>query len=216
MCLSSSQLTNSCLCGVQVEFSSLDFLLHTKALLSTISYLKSCMPPELATTRNPDSRKEVEKTRQGHTGECKLSTGVTVFCVWSLFDLCFSSVQCLKESNMVAYSASSFLLCWVLSMLRCVMITLASLTLESKVRHIVQHTQEELTEMLTWILMSSHGSCYPAGIDASVLVQAKETEVSARLRNIMVTDVSPSTIHKKVGPTKPLIVTDVQRLITVF
>uniref|UniRef100_A0A3B3RA21 Vacuolar protein sorting 13 homolog C n=1 Tax=Paramormyrops kingsleyae TaxID=1676925 RepID=A0A3B3RA21_9TELE len=35
------------------------------------------------------------------------------------------------------------------------------------------------------------------GIDASVLVQAKETEVFARLRNIVVTDVDPKTIHKK-------------------
>uniref|UniRef100_A0A4W6CPA1 Vacuolar protein sorting 13 homolog C n=1 Tax=Lates calcarifer TaxID=8187 RepID=A0A4W6CPA1_LATCA len=35
------------------------------------------------------------------------------------------------------------------------------------------------------------------GIDASVLVQAKETEVFARLRDIVVTDVNPRTIHRK-------------------
>lgn len=40
---------------------------------------------------------------------------------------------------------------------------------------------------------------HPAGIDASVLVQAKETEVFARLRDILVTDVSPKTVHRKVG-----------------
>lgn len=38
----------------------------------------------------------------------------------------------------------------------------------------------------------------------SVLVQAKETEVFARLRDILVTDVDPRTIHKKVENTKTL------------
>lgn len=38
----------------------------------------------------------------------------------------------------------------------------------------------------------------PAGIDASVLVQAKQTEVFARLRDIVVTDINPNTIHTKV------------------
>uniref|UniRef100_A0A673BWJ4 Vacuolar protein sorting 13 homolog C n=1 Tax=Sphaeramia orbicularis TaxID=375764 RepID=A0A673BWJ4_9TELE len=38
---------------------------------------------------------------------------------------------------------------------------------------------------------------YFAGIDASVLVQVKETEVFARLRDIVVTDVNPTTIHRK-------------------
>lgn len=36
------------------------------------------------------------------------------------------------------------------------------------------------------------------GIDASLVVQAKETEVFARLRNIVVIDVDTKTIHKKV------------------
>ena len=35
-------------------------------------------------------------------------------------------------------------------------------------------------------------------IDASVLVQAKQTVVFARLRDIVVMDVDPKTIHKKV------------------
>lgn len=38
----------------------------------------------------------------------------------------------------------------------------------------------------------------PAGIDASVLVQPKETEVFTRIRDIVVTDVDPKTIHRKV------------------
>ncbi|XP_076880007.1 intermembrane lipid transfer protein VPS13C isoform X2 [Brachyhypopomus gauderio] len=39
------------------------------------------------------------------------------------------------------------------------------------------------------------------GIDASVVVQAKETEVFARLRDIVVLDVDPTTIHKKAVST---------------
>lgn len=38
----------------------------------------------------------------------------------------------------------------------------------------------------------------PAGIDASVQVQAKETKVFARLRDIVVKDVSVGTVHKEV------------------
>lgn len=37
-----------------------------------------------------------------------------------------------------------------------------------------------------------------SGIDASVVVQAKETDVFARLRDIVVLNVDPKTIHKKV------------------
>lgn len=37
-----------------------------------------------------------------------------------------------------------------------------------------------------------------SGIDASVVVQAKETDVFARLRDIVVLDVDPKTVHKKV------------------
>lgn len=39
---------------------------------------------------------------------------------------------------------------------------------------------------------------FMSGIDASVVVQAKETDVFARLRDIVVLDVDPKTIHKKV------------------
>lgn len=64
-------LTALYLLVLQVEFSSLDFLLHTKALLSTINYLNSTVPPQLSATRNPDSKKQVEKPCQGRTGESK-------------------------------------------------------------------------------------------------------------------------------------------------
>lgn len=56
-------------CCLQVEFSSLDFLLHTKALLSTITYLSSIVPSQLGAARDTDSRKQVEKTGHGRIGE---------------------------------------------------------------------------------------------------------------------------------------------------
>lgn len=40
--------------------------------------------------------------------------------------------------------------------------------------------------------------CYSPGIDASLVIKAKETEVFARLRNVAVIDVDTKTIHKKV------------------
>ena len=56
----------------QVEFSSLDFLLHTKALLSTISYLNSAVP-QLSTGRDHDAKKQVEKAGAPPSGESQLS-----------------------------------------------------------------------------------------------------------------------------------------------
>lgn len=60
----------------QVEFSSLDFLLHTKALLSTITYLTGVLPPKLSTPRDQNTKQQVEKSGQGRPGECLL-TGVS-------------------------------------------------------------------------------------------------------------------------------------------
>lgn len=53
----------------QVEFSSLDFLLHTKALLSTINYLTNAVPPELSAAGDKDVKKQVEKTGKSRAGE---------------------------------------------------------------------------------------------------------------------------------------------------
>ena len=50
---------------------------------------------------------------------------------------------------------------------------------------------------LPWVSSSLYFG-WLLGIDVSVLVQAKETQVSARLRDIVVMDVDPKTIHKKV------------------
>lgn len=41
-----------------------------------------------------------------------------------------------------------------------------------------------------------------AGIDASVLVQLKEMEVFARLRDIVVMDANPKAIHKQVRDSR--------------
>uniref|UniRef100_A0A3Q2FDL5 Vacuolar protein sorting 13 homolog C n=1 Tax=Cyprinodon variegatus TaxID=28743 RepID=A0A3Q2FDL5_CYPVA len=49
---------------LKVELSSLDFLLHTKALLATISYLNSAVPQQFSATRDPDTKKLVQKTEQ--------------------------------------------------------------------------------------------------------------------------------------------------------
>lgn len=55
---------------LQVEFSSLDFLLHTKALLSTISFLNSALSPLLHAARDRDTAgKAVQKTRASRAGE---------------------------------------------------------------------------------------------------------------------------------------------------
>lgn len=47
----------------------MDFLLHTKALLSTITYLSSALPPRLTAARDKDVKKQVEKVVPGRTGE---------------------------------------------------------------------------------------------------------------------------------------------------
>ncbi|XP_070411206.1 intermembrane lipid transfer protein VPS13C isoform X2 [Nothobranchius furzeri] len=52
---------------LKVEFTSLDFLLHAKALLSTVSYLNSAMPPQLSAVRDSGSKKQMETTAQSQT-----------------------------------------------------------------------------------------------------------------------------------------------------
>ncbi|XP_027143245.1 vacuolar protein sorting-associated protein 13C isoform X3 [Larimichthys crocea] len=126
---------------LKVEFSSLDFLLHTKALLSTINYLSSIVPPELAAARDRDIKKQADKTRQSRTvfKEAK-DGGVFSFKLFAMLG-CFHMEVC-DDCHSIA---------------------------DIRVQ----------------------------GIDASVLVQAKETEMFARLRDIVVTDVNPQTVHRK-------------------
>uniref|UniRef100_A0A3B4TYL0 Vacuolar protein sorting 13 homolog C n=1 Tax=Seriola dumerili TaxID=41447 RepID=A0A3B4TYL0_SERDU len=125
---------------LKVELSSLDFLLHTKALLSTINYLSSALPSQLATMREQDAKKQVEKTGQGRTAKGARDGGIFSFKLFAMLG-CFHVEVCDD---------------------RC---SIADIRVQ--------------------------------GIDASVLVQAKETEVFARLRDIVVTDVNPRTVHRK-------------------
>ncbi|XP_046898786.1 vacuolar protein sorting-associated protein 13C isoform X4 [Hypomesus transpacificus] len=126
---------------LKVEFSSLDFLLHTKALLSTINYLNTAVPQDLTTTKEREAKTQVQKGRQGRT-VLKGSKDANVFNL-KLFAMlgCFRLEVCDDRRN------------------------IADIRVQ--------------------------------GIDASVLVQAKQTEVFARLRDIVVMDVDPKTIHKK-------------------
>ncbi|XP_041649214.1 vacuolar protein sorting-associated protein 13C isoform X2 [Cheilinus undulatus] len=127
---------------LKVEFSSLHFLLHTKALLSTINYLNTAMPSKPSTSRDQDAKKqEVEKIEQGRTvSKAAKDGGVFSFKLFAMLG-CFRVEVCDD---------------------RC---SIADIRIQ--------------------------------GIDASVLVQAKETEVFARLRDIVVTDVNPKTVHRK-------------------
>ncbi|KAM7405560.1 hypothetical protein PAMP_000001 [Pampus punctatissimus] len=126
---------------LKVEFSSLDFLLHTKALLSTINYLNNAVVPKLSTTHDPDAKKQVEKASKGRAA----SKGA-------------------KDGNVFSFKLFAMLGCF----------------------HV------EICDDCRSI-----ADIRVQGIDASVLVQVKQTEVFARLRDIIVTDVNPNTVHKK-------------------
>ncbi|XP_029354917.1 vacuolar protein sorting-associated protein 13C isoform X2 [Echeneis naucrates] len=127
---------------LKVEFSSLDLLLHTKALLSTINYLNSTLPPQLTMAQDQEDRKQVEKVDRGQTAaKGALDGRVFNFKLFAMLG-CFHVEVCDDCCS------------------------IADIRIQ--------------------------------GIDASVLVQAKEREVFARLRDIVVTDVNPRTTHKKV------------------
>ncbi|XP_040904460.1 vacuolar protein sorting-associated protein 13C isoform X1 [Toxotes jaculatrix] len=126
---------------LKVEFSSLDFLLHTKALLSTVSYLNSALPPQFTTARDRDTKKQVEKMGQSQTA----SKGA-------------------RDGDVFSFKLFAMLGCFHVE---------------------VCDDRRSIADIRV------------QGIDASVTVQAKETEVFARLRDIVVTDVNPRTIHRK-------------------
>ncbi|XP_068438571.1 intermembrane lipid transfer protein VPS13C isoform X2 [Clinocottus analis] len=126
---------------LKVEFSSLDFLLHTKALLSTINYLSSAVPPKLTAARDRDARKQVEGPGQGRT----VPKGA-------------------KDGGVFSFKLLAVLGCFHVE---------------------VCDDRRSIADVRV------------QGIDASVSVQAKETKVFARLRDIVVTDVDPRTVHRK-------------------
>ncbi|MED6232098.1 hypothetical protein ATANTOWER_021188, partial [Ataeniobius toweri] len=126
---------------LKVEFSSLDFLLHTKALLATISYLNSTVPAQFSATRDQETKKQVQKTEQGWTvSKGSKGGGIFSFKLFAMLD-CFHVEVCDDHCS------------------------IADIRVQ--------------------------------GINTSVFVRAKDTEVFARLRDIVVTDANPKTIHKK-------------------
>uniref|UniRef100_A0A673Z765 Vacuolar protein sorting 13 homolog C n=1 Tax=Salmo trutta TaxID=8032 RepID=A0A673Z765_SALTR len=127
--------------NLKVELSSLDFLLHTKALLSTINYLNTAVPQELTASKDREAKKQVETAGQGKT----VSKGA-------------------KYGNVFNFKLFA---------------QLGSFRVE------VCDDRRNIADIRI------------QGIDGSVLVQAKETAVFARLRDIVVLDVDPKTIHKK-------------------
>ncbi|MCJ8738024.1 hypothetical protein PDJAM_G00030860 [Pangasius djambal] len=126
---------------LKVEFSSLDFLLHTKALLSTINFLNRAVP-KFAASKERDIKKPADRV----TAEKTVSTGS-------------------KDSGAVSFK--------LFAMLGSFGVTICD-------------------------DRSSIADIQIQGIDASLVVQAKETEMFARLRNVVVIDVDTKTIHKKV------------------
>uniref|UniRef100_UPI003AAD81DF intermembrane lipid transfer protein VPS13C n=1 Tax=Centroberyx gerrardi TaxID=166262 RepID=UPI003AAD81DF len=126
---------------LKVEFSSLDFLLHTRALLSTISFLSSAVPPQLAASRDRDAKRQVERAGAGRT----VSKGS-------------------RDGSVFSFKLFAMLGCFHVE---------------------VCDDRRSIADIRV------------QGIDASVLVQSKETQVFARLRDIVVTDVDPKTVHRK-------------------
>ncbi|XP_071256543.1 intermembrane lipid transfer protein VPS13C isoform X5 [Salvelinus alpinus] len=127
--------------NLKVELSSLDFLLHTKALLSTINYLNTAVPQELTASKDREAKTQVEKAGQGKT----VSKGA-------------------KYGNVFNFKLFA---------------KLGSFRVE------VCDDRRNIADIRI------------QGIDGSVWVQAKETAVFTRLRDIVVLDVDPKTIHKK-------------------
>ncbi|KAK7944308.1 hypothetical protein WMY93_000036 [Mugilogobius chulae] len=126
---------------LKVNFSALDFLLHTKALLSTVNFMHNATPPKLRESQERDPKKQVDKTAQGKT----VSKGA-------------------KDSDIFNFKLFAVLGCF----------------------HV------EVCDDLRSI-----ADIRIQGINASVTVQPKETQVSARLMDIVVTDISPDTVHRK-------------------
>ena len=124
--------------------------------------------------------------------------------------------QCQKAPKMAVCIASRCLPCWAASTWRCVMTSTVSLTSGFKVRgpffyfaltssycDSIAYLQHAWPHCPALRFVSSSVRCaLLLGIDVSVLVQARETQVSARLRDIVVMDVDPNTIHKKVHRIK--------------
>ncbi|KAF6721023.1 Vacuolar protein sorting-associated protein 13C [Oryzias melastigma] len=127
---------------LKVEFSSLDFLLHTKALLSTINYLNQVVPPGLRTPRDQEAAEQ-----PGISGQTS------------------AVARRVKDSSVFSFKLFAVLGCF----------------------HV------EVCDDCRSI-----ADIRVQGIDASVFVQAAQTQVFTRLQDIVVTDSDPTSIHRKV------------------
>ncbi|XP_075873846.1 intermembrane lipid transfer protein VPS13C isoform X3 [Nelusetta ayraudi] len=127
--------------SLKVEFSSLDFLLHTKALLSTINFLTSVVPSQVSAPRRPDAKRQAERAGPGRIASKAARDG-------GMFSL---KLQAVLDSFHVEVCDDRR--------------SIADITVQ--------------------------------GMDASVTMQAKKTEVFARLRNIVVTDANSQSLHRK-------------------
>ena len=54
----------------------------------------------------------------------------------------------------------------------------------------------------------NYNNIFFPGLDSSLSLQSRKQSLFARLENIIVTDVDPKTVHKKVGDSKSLIFFD--------
>nr|XP_015199111.1 PREDICTED: vacuolar protein sorting-associated protein 13C isoform X5 [Lepisosteus oculatus] len=127
--------------SLKVALSSLDFLLHTKALLSTINYLTAAIPPSLPASGETEPKKHAEKETSGK----RVSKGS-------------------KDKDIYNFKVFAVLGSFHVG---------------------VCDDRRSIADIRI------------QGIDASMFVQANETQLFARLRDIVVIDVDPKTIHKK-------------------
>ncbi|XP_048376852.1 intermembrane lipid transfer protein VPS13C isoform X2 [Stegostoma tigrinum] len=133
---------------LKVTFSSLNFLLHAKALLSTINFLTVVVPS--ADMGSIDRDREMKSQKQ----EQELSKRVTSK----------SALKSSKDADLVAFKMFAVMNAFNVALCdeKC---NIADIRVQ--------------------------------GLDASASVQSKQMEVSARLRDIIVTDVDSKTLHKK-------------------
>ncbi|XP_069759027.1 intermembrane lipid transfer protein VPS13C isoform X1 [Narcine bancroftii] len=126
-----------------IAFSSLDLILHSQALLSTVNFMAAVFP-----SKTIKKEHEAKMTPEGHAKE-SLIKPVSTDAALDTFDLKVSA----------ELGALNIFIC------------------DDKIRIADVKIQ---------------------GMDASVTVQAKQTEVFARLKDVIVTDVGSRTLHKKV------------------
>ncbi|MGH0128136.1 UNVERIFIED_CONTAM: hypothetical protein FKN15_033577 [Acipenser sinensis] len=131
---------------LKVAFSSLNLLLHTQALLSTITFMTAALPSSILGSAGKDQQPK----SQG--GDSEKGTAAKTVSKGSkdkaIFDL---KVFAMLDSFHV----------------------------------VVCDERRKIADIKV------------QGLDASVFVQTRETQVSARLRDIIVTDIDSSTIHHK-------------------